>query len=187
MIYCILIYKKGGENVLVENSIARQAFCYSIGTGATPIIKNVTIRNVIAQDCVCGLKLKGKRGNWVQNGTMSFITFENVTLENVNKGIMINDFNQTGEVYNNKSNNNNVGFISFHDITFKNIYGTYNWYAGQLDCSQYTPCYDLIFDNILMDTSNNTALNWTCSDHVYGSDYNVTPPLTCLEPMKNYK
>ena len=177
--YCL---KSGAENVLFENSTAKQAFCVSTGTGATPQIYNATFRNIVCDNTVCGAKIKAKGSE--QNGTMSYVRYENITLIDVNKGIMVNQMNQTHIDRN--EYNNNVGYIEFDNIVFDGITGTFTQWLGHIDCTPYQPCYNLTFENIYLTTTNKTAEDeWVCSANVYGTAKNVTPPWWALECATN--
>lgn len=177
--YCL---KAGAENVLIENSVGKQAFCLSSGTGAEPHIYNATFRNMVCEDCECGVKVKAKGSE--QDGVMSFITFKNITLKNVEKGVLVNQFNQTGI----QNSNDRLKWIDFHDINFIDIKGSYTKWVGHVDCSQHQPCYNLFFQNIdLFTNSQDAQKNWLCSDNVYGVSHNVKPPLSCLSQSLKQK
>lgn len=157
-----------------------QAFCMCSGTGnekPNPVsMHNATFRNMICNKTVSGLKIKSRGDS--QNGTMSYIKFQNITLIDVDDAIMVNDYNQSGIKANDK---HKIGYIEYHDITFVDIYGSFNQWIGHLDCAQQTPCYNLMFENINLKANNQNAQDkWICSANVYGTAVNVTPPLTCL-------
>ena len=160
------------KNVTIENSIAGGGLGLDVGTTAEPIIQDVTFRNMICRDTWWGIRLKQQS---FMNGTVRNLKYINITFENVSRGIDINDFNQT--VY-----DGNVGFVNVTDILFQDIHGTYTLWAGELDCDASLPCTNLKFENInLKFTGNGTDQGFSCSDSVYGSAVNVSPPLTCLK------
>ena len=122
-----------------------------------------------------GIRLKQQS---FMNGSMNNFKFINIKFIDVQYGIDINDYNQTL----NNSNINSVNFVNISNIYFENITGTYTEWAGHLDCDVSLPCTNIIFNNIdLIYNGNGTNQGFTCSDAVYGTATNVTPPLTCLK------
>ena len=192
------VLKPNGRNVIVENSIAKYGLGLDIGTGALPVIRNVTFKNMILNQTGYGIRLKS---HYYENGTMEDIKFINITMINVEDAIDINQFNE-GLLYmqkqnwknvndSNMSNTNrldksglstssqNFGFTAMHNVSFVNISGTYSSYAGSLHCSSTVPCNGLLFENIQLMATNKHSINWTC-DNVHGVAKNVKPDLTCL-------
>ena len=66
------------------------------------------------------------------------------------------------------------------NITFRDIKGSYAFYAGQLSCSNDPPCTGLVFENINLVTDGSSSTTWQCSDNVYGTVKNVKPAVNCL-------
>ena len=181
--YCL---KSGARNVLIENCTATQGFGLVSGTGATPPIYNATFRNCTVYDAEWGIKVKAEGDK--QNGTMSDITFEDITLRNVYIPIYINQVNShpCGGVNHSathspikQTDDKGVGNILFKDITFRNIKGTYDNCAGTLICTEGTPCDGILFEDVDLTSNNKSALDWFCGGYVNGSQSNVTPKINC--------
>ena len=183
--------KSGATNVLVENCTVTQGLGFVCGTNAHPPIRNITFRNCTAYDAQFGMKVKG---NANQNGTMSDILYEDIRLINISIPIYMNQIdshpcgranNSVSYEYDYKSgieymdNDDGLGYLLFENITFRNIQGSYHNCAGSLLCTNYTACPGMTFEDIDLWTVNKTHQNWHCGGYVYGSQYNVTPPINC--------
>lgn len=164
------VLKGGAYNVLIENSIAQLGLGLDVGTGGN--ITNATFRNMICKKTQWGIRLKAKGDT--QHGNQTNIIFTNITFDEVEKAIDINEFNQS------VTNNQAVGWVDISDILFQDIRGTYTDWAGHLDCAKNYPCKDLTFKDINL-TAKGTEETWQCSDDVYGTATNVTPELKCLK------
>ena len=147
--YCL---KAGASNVLIENSIC----IGGNGTNANSEkgnytdqlpIENILIWNITCQDTWWGIRLKsGESPGNEYNGTMLNITFEDIMFDNVQRGIDVNQFNES---------NIFIQYSIISNMTFKNINGTYTNWAGHLDCSDSPP-------NIYLN-GNGTNNGWICS------------------------
>eukprot|EP01084_Bolivina_argentea_P022741 42280_1 len=162
-------------NVTFENSIAVQGNGLESGWNARGGANNCTFRNMRCINTPYGIRLRSLSN---MSYVVRDIQFINITFENVTKAFDINQFNQSVDNY----KKNNYRFTGFNNLSFINIYGTYTEYVGQLDCSEQIPCHGLLFKNITLITNNNNSKSWECSANVYGTQINVTPPISCLKP-----
>lgn len=162
--------KNGAQNILFENSIAIQGNGLEGGWYNEGNNNNCTFRNIICNNTPYGIRLRSLNN---MSYDVTNIHFHNITLNNVGKALDINQFNQ--------SIDNKLGYTGFNNISFTNIYGTYTKIAGEFDCSEERPCHGLLFDNIALKSINNNSQTWICSANVYGKQYNVTPPINCLQ------
>eukprot|EP01084_Bolivina_argentea_P095231 171219_1 len=168
------------KNITIENSIAVGGLGLDVGTTALPIIQNVTFKNMICKNTWWGIRLKQQS---FMNGTVMGLKFINITFDNVQRGIDINDYNQTVQSSVSNGNNMDLKYVNVTDIMFEDIYGSYTIWAGQLDCDVSVPCTHLQFRNInLKYNGNSTDQGFSCSDGVHGTAVNVTPPIDCLLP-----
>eukprot|EP01084_Bolivina_argentea_P298337 514093_1 len=190
--YCL---NSGASNVLIENSTAK----YGLGlaadapVGYSPPIQNVTFRNMLCDQTYFCIRLKpGPVNHGINcNGTMLNFTFENIEFNMVTAGIDVNQFNETTpynvttpppDKYYLYSSEYKLQYNIMNNMTFNNIYGTYTSYAGHIDCAVEQPCINLQFQNVdlIGKGLNGSNYAWSCSENVYGTAVNVTPPLNCL-------
>ena len=183
-----LTLEDGSNNILFENSTVM----YGLGLGIPVACDqkntlNSVYRNIQLVNTGYGIRIKscGNNGNqW--NGIVRNISYYNISFVNVKKGIDINVYNQSIDDDNGNGNGNeneygSVMYSNISDITFDNIYGTYNEIPGTIDCSNNPACYGLNFSNINLRSVNGGNNQWECSNNVYGNVYNVTPSLTCVQ------
>ena len=188
--------KSGATDVLIENCTGTQGFGFVCGTNAHPPIRNITYRNCTWYDAEWAIKVKGGHA---QNGTMSDILFEDITVINVSIPIYLDQINshQCGtskntsmsvdKAYGSGMDNMDIdilsddglGYLLFENITFRNIEGSYHNCAGTLVCTNYTACPNMVFENIDLYSTNKTHMDWYCGGYVYGNQYNVTPSINC--------
>ena len=168
------VLKPGANHVLVENCIAANGLGLNIGTGGDPPIQNVTFRNIICDKTWYCTRLKAKSTS--QDGMMMNISFINITMNEVQKGININQFNESIHTLNDAEI---LKYIDMENVTWDGLYGNYTVYGGHLDCSKTMPCKDLVFKNVDIKPLEN-ATNWEC-ENVYGVQENVSPSIECLE------
>eukprot|EP00483_Globobulimina_turgida_P013012 UN13036 len=143
------------------------------------VTENSIYRNMMVYKTWYGIRIKacGNIGNqW--NGTVQNITYENITFVDVKYGIDINVYNQTSDEYGYKDD---VGYSKVTNVIFQDIKGTVTDWVGHLDCSNSPPCTDLQFKDIDLKMDGNGDDKWECSNNVFGTASNVSPPLTCLK------
>lgn len=165
--------KPGANHVLVEDSIAANGLGLNIGTGGDPYIQNVTFRNMLCDKTWYCTRLKADSTS--QTGMQFNISFINITMNQVQKGININQFNESIHTLN---ADDKLQFIEMNNITWDGLKGNYTVYGGHLDCSDKMPCKNLVFKNIDIKPVGN-ATNWEC-ENVYGIQQNVIPTINCL-------
>ena len=178
------VIKPGGKHVIVQDSVAKLGLGIDVGTNAAPTIHNVTFLNMTLIETGYGIRLKS---HYYENGSMSQIKFINISMIDVENAIDINQYNEAITVekeYNLLFGRNQsyqaLKFTKMYDITFTNISGTYENYAGSFACSPIVTCNDLLFENIDLKGTRSFSANWTCMN-AYGTAINVIPALTCLQ------
>jgi len=159
--YCGRMYNKSSENILIENCVFGYGHGISIGSEMSGGVRNVTIRNCIANNTQNGARVKTQRG---RGGIVEDIVFENITLFNLqDDGIVINMF------YSNLPPTNATATPIFRNIAIKNYSGTVKA-AGDFECLPESPCTEIVLENVNLKSSN----GFTC-ENVNGTTTNVSP------------
>jgi len=146
------------SNVLIENCHFGSGHGASIGSISSGTYTNITVRGITFDGTVAGPRIKSDPG---ATGSISGVVYENITLSNVETGIIIDMFYDDGP--------NKTTSMKISDITFSSISGSAST-AGSLMCQPSSPCKDIKLQNIKIIDSK----GWKCLD-VSGSQSSVSP------------
>jgi len=160
--YCGRQYNKSCENILIEDCIFGYGHGISIGSEMSGGVRNVTIRNCIANGTENGARVKTQRG---RGGIVENILFENITLINLeDDGIVFDMF------YSTLPPTNATGTPIFRDISIINYMGSVLKAAGEFECLPESPCTGITLQNIYLKSKS----GFTC-ENINGTTSNVNP------------
>ena len=153
---------KGG-NVLVRNVTCVHGHGISIGSVRHGYVSNVTMRNVTMIESENGPRLKTYPNN---TGCISGIVFDDILLQNVQMGILINGnyCPKSQKPYPCPPGN---AAVRIEDILFENVRGTVSGkqqrddvvVVASFNCSQLSPCKNINLKRVQLSTTTPDASN----------------------------
>jgi len=137
--------KGPSSNVLVEDCWFGTGHGASIGSITDTVVKNVTFRNIVMNGTENGCRVKTAKG--YKGGSVSYITYENITMHYVKHPIVI-----TG-AYSSPAPSPVPAFspsdsASISHVSFTNIHGTNCTDKCELECTSGEKCTDLLLNNV---------------------------------------
>ncbi|KAL4202240.1 hypothetical protein AMTRI_Chr02g220100 [Amborella trichopoda] len=170
----------GCSHVDIENITCGPGHGISIGSlgvhHTQACVSNVTVTNVVIKNSDNGVRIKTWQGGM---GSVTFITFESVLMENVRNCIIIDQYycftkgctNQTSAV-----------FVS--DVAYRNIKGTYDVRSPPMHfaCSDTVPCTNITLSEVeLLPYEGEMVADPFCWNAYGGMETLTIPPITCLQ------
>eukprot|EP00897_Mesotaenium_endlicherianum_P000501 jgi/Mesen1/10451/ME000082S09957 len=170
----------GSSSITVIDTYCGHGHGISIGSlgkgGDQGCIAGIAVLNVVFNQTDNALRIKSWQGG---KGKVSGVIYDNVTLINVKKAIILDQFYcDTSSVSAStcKVQPNNV---AYSDISITNIRGTTRGENGiYVNCSSTVPCRQVYMYNVDIASATGKTLKPIFSNVYYGVVSNVSPPVT---------
>ncbi|CAN6453209.1 unnamed protein product [Victoria cruziana] len=175
---CISI-QTGCSNIHIHGILCGPGHGISIGSlgidGTKACVSNVTVEDSSIHTTTNGVRIKTWAGG---SGVLTGVTFSGISVSNVDKPIVIDQFYCDGKLCADEGD-----AVSVSAVTFSRITGTYAVQPVYLACSPKLPCTDLTFTGIqLSPASGGSGLQPLCRNAYGESTAPILPhAIDCLQ------
>ncbi|XP_024402435.1 polygalacturonase At1g48100 isoform X2 [Physcomitrium patens] len=175
---CISL-QTGTTDVTIRDVVCGPGHGISIGGlgqgGSQACVSNITVQDVLIKDTQNGVRIKTWQGG---SGVVQHVTFDTVTVVNVQNPIVINQFYCDA-----KECQNDTAAVLISDIAYSNIRGTYDQARCHAPvyfaCSDTVPCRNIKVDNVELLPAQ---ANFFTSRPFCWNSYGASDPL-CYPPL----
>ncbi|KAL0547490.1 hypothetical protein IC582_017426 [Cucumis melo] len=176
---CIAI-SEGTSNIHIANIQCGPGHGISIGSlgkdGMSSSVEEVRVQNCHLKGTMYGARIKTWQGG---SGYARKISFQGITLDQVHKPILINQY------YCNGKNNckNQTSAVQVSDVLYQGFHGTSaTEVAVELSCSENIACSNIVLEDIDIRYADSDKIAQSSCDNAHGTSTNTFPAVDCLEP-----